>query len=276
VRFLAAVILGFALASPMLARESGFGEYRAVRESLSLMPARFQGEWLQKRGLDASRYTEYRRPETTGLRLVGKWGRGPSNEVTGRGNLVALTLGSEVALLDFAKPDSPVVLSEIQLNFIPRQTALHDSFLLTCGNGIEIWNIADSTHPVYRNVIPYGVGDFASLAELKLFQIEDRTREAEGAQSTDATGTFVTRLRSCAPNPFGGATAIDYELGHAGPVALSVHDVSGRLVRRLESSPRPAGRYIARWDGTDAAVVSFLLACTSYASLPAAKSRLDA
>jgi hypothetical protein len=81
--------------------------------------------------------------------------------VTGRGNLVALTLGSEVALLNFANPDSPVVLSEIQLNFIPRQTALHDSFLLTCGNGIGIWNIADSTHPVYRNVIPYGVGDFS-------------------------------------------------------------------------------------------------------------------
>jgi hypothetical protein len=138
-----------------------FEEHAVVQESLGRMPARFRAEWLQKRGLDAARYNEYRRPETTGLRLVGKWGRGPSNEVTGRGNLVALTLGSEVALLDFAKPDSPVVLSEIQLNFTPRQTALHDSFLLTCGNGIEIWNIADSTHPVYRNVIPYGVGDFA-------------------------------------------------------------------------------------------------------------------
>ena len=93
-------------------------------------------------------------------------------------------------------------------------------------------------------------GDFASLAELKLFQIEDRTREDEGAQSTDVTGMFVTRLRSCTPNPFAGVTAIDYELEHAGPVALSVHDVSGRLVRRLESGPRPAGRYVARWDGT--------------------------
>jgi hypothetical protein len=132
-----------------------------LHDSLSRMPAKFRAEWLLKRGLDASAYTEYHRPESTGLRLVGKYGRGPSNEVTGRGNLIALTLGSEVALLSFANHDSPVVLSEIQLSFIPRQTALHDSFLLTCGNGIEIWNIADSTHPVYRNVIPYGVGDFA-------------------------------------------------------------------------------------------------------------------
>ena len=146
-RILAVLLSGLVLAVPLVAREVGFGEYRAVQESLAKMPARFRAEWLLKRGLDASRYTEYRRPESTGLRLVGKYGRGPSNEVTGRGNLVALTLGSEVALLDFANPDSPVVLSEIQLNFIPRQTALHDSFLLTCGNGIEIWSIADSTHP---------------------------------------------------------------------------------------------------------------------------------
>ncbi len=94
-------------------------------------------------------------------------------------------------------------------------------------------------------------GDYVSLAELKLFQIEDRAREAEGAQSAGATDMYVTRLRSCTPNPFARTTAIHYELAHAGPVALSVHDVSGRLVRRLESSPRPAGRHVARWDGTD-------------------------
>jgi hypothetical protein len=146
-----------------------FEEHVAVQESLGRMPAKFQAEWLQKRGLDASRYTEYRRPDTTGLRLVGKYGRGPSNEVTGRGDLVALTLGSEVALLNVAKPDSPVVLSEIQLNFIPVQSALRDSFLLTGGNGIEVWNIADSTHPVFRNVIPYAVSNFAIFDTLLYF-----------------------------------------------------------------------------------------------------------
>jgi|GEM_PF-2125548 len=94
-------------------------------------------------------------------------------------------------------------------------------------------------------------GDYASLAELKLFQIEERTREDEGPQSTGTAGEFVTRLRTCTPNPFDRATSINYELGCSGPVALSVHDVSGRLVRRLESGTRPAGRHVARWDGTD-------------------------
>jgi hypothetical protein len=158
---LVAVLLGAALAAAAFGREPSSEGYRAVQESLAQMPAKFQAEWLQRRGLDASRYTEYHRLESTGLTLVGKWGRGISNEVTGRGNLVALTLGSEVALLNVANPDSPVVLSEIQLGFIPVQSALHDSFLLTGGNGIEIWNIADSTHPVFRDVIPYAVSDFA-------------------------------------------------------------------------------------------------------------------
>jgi hypothetical protein len=156
-----AALVVLCLAAAVVGRVPGFEGHGAVRESLATMPAKLRTEWLLKRGLDASRYTEYHRPETTGLRLVGKWGRGPSNEVTGRGNLVALTLGSEVALLSFANPDSPAVLSEIQLSFIPAQTALHDSFLLTGGNGVEVWNISDSTQPVFRNVIPYAVSDFA-------------------------------------------------------------------------------------------------------------------
>jgi len=94
-------------------------------------------------------------------------------------------------------------------------------------------------------------GDFVSLAELKLFQIEDRSREDEGVQGAATTGMFVTRLRSCSPNPFARTTSIDYELGRSGPVALTVHDVSGRLVRRLECGPRLAGRHVVRWDGAD-------------------------
>lgn len=94
------------LAAGALGSTLSFEGHAAVRESLARVPAKFRAEWLIKRGLDASRYAEYRRPETTGLRLVGKYGRGPSNEVTGRGNLVALTLGSEVALFCGTRGDT--------------------------------------------------------------------------------------------------------------------------------------------------------------------------
>jgi flagellar basal-body rod modification protein FlgD len=32
---------------------------------------------------------------------------------------------------------------------------------------------------------------------------------------------------------------------------MNVHDVSGRLVRRLDCGPRQRGIHAARWDGTD-------------------------
>ncbi len=36
------------------------------------------------------------------------------------------------------------------------------------------------------------------------------------------------------------------------PMASTVHDVTGRLIRHLEAGSRSAGRHATRWDGTDA------------------------
>ena len=93
-------------------------------------------------------------------------------------------------------------------------------------------------------------GGYVSLAKLKLFQIEEPRGEGGGAQSV-GSGTFVTLLRGCRPNPFVKGTMVNYELGQAGPVDLTVHDASGRLVRRLEGGPRQSGVRSVRWDGTD-------------------------
>jgi hypothetical protein len=94
--------------------------------------------------------------DSLGPHLVGKWGRGPSVEVTGRDTLVALTLGSEVALLSFANPAQPRVLSEIQLDFMPAQSGLADSLLIAGGKGMEIWNVADPSHPTRISRFPIG------------------------------------------------------------------------------------------------------------------------
>jgi len=79
-------------------------------------------------------------------------------------------------------------------------------------------------------------GDYVSLAGLKLFQIEPEPDGREGVQST--SGVLRTRLLNCAPSPFSRMAAVSYELGQAGSVELTVRDVSGRLVRRLESGYR--------------------------------------
>jgi len=94
-------------------------------------------------------------------------------------------------------------------------------------------------------------GGYVSLAGLKLFQIEEQPGDDGGVQSWGTGMTFVTRLRGCSPNPFARATSVNYELAQYGPVELTLHDVSGRLVRRLESGPRQRGFHVVRWDGTD-------------------------
>jgi hypothetical protein len=94
-------------------------------------------------------------------------------------------------------------------------------------------------------------GGYVSLARLKLFQIEELPGDDRGVQSWGTGMTYVTRLRGCAPNPFARGTSVNYELAQYGTVELTVHDVSGRLVRRLESGPRQSGFQTARWDGND-------------------------
>ena len=55
------------------------------------------------------------------------------------------------------------------------------------------------------------------------------------------------------PNPFSRTTAIRYDIPEALAVRLSVYDVSGRLVRELESGEvRQPGTYRVTWDGVDA------------------------
>jgi hypothetical protein len=56
---------------------------------------------------------------------------------------------------------------------------------------------------------------------------------------------------TAAPNPFGRATTISYQLGRCGSVALTVHDVAGKAVRRLAGGPQPAGLHSATWNGRD-------------------------
>jgi hypothetical protein len=60
------------------------------------------------------------------------------------------------------------------------------------------------------------------------------------------------RLSAPVPNPFRTGTALTYELDAAGPVTISVHDVSGRRVRALaESAWHEAGSHRSQWDGRD-------------------------
>jgi hypothetical protein len=143
-------------ATAVFGNRQSFLDHAAVREPLSRVPPWMRGEWLRHHGI-GSREPGF--PTTLsdsgGLKLVGKWGRGPASSVTGRDTLVVLTLGSEVALLSFAESDSPRVLSEIQFSSLTSHSFLKDSLLYTSSKAdFEVWNIADPTQPVKRGQFP--------------------------------------------------------------------------------------------------------------------------
>jgi hypothetical protein len=155
------VILGlFALLTSAAPAAPSLRDEMTVMDSLRSVPPKGRLEWMHERGIEMPGYAGTAMPDS-GLTLVGKWGRGPAAEVTGKDTFVVLTLGSEVALLSFANPDSPRVLSEIQFPSLVAQSCLRDSLLYTSSNAdLEIWNVADPTQPVRRGQVPGPVGDF--------------------------------------------------------------------------------------------------------------------
>ena len=71
-----------------------------------------------------------------------------------------------------------------------------------------------------------------------------------GVEGEAAIARFA--LGAPRPNPSRAATRFDFEVPWAARVWLTVHDVQGREVRRLEDAAFAPGRYSRSWDGADA------------------------
>jgi hypothetical protein len=249
-----AVLLLAALAATAFGRGLTFQEHAAMQDSLRNVPPKMRGEWLHERA--EGRRTEDRSQRTTadsgsGLRLVGKWGRGPAAAVTGKGTLVVLTLGSEVALLNFAKPDSPQVLSEIQFPSLTAQSYLEDSLLYASSNAdLEVWNVADPAQPVKRGVLPAPVGDFW-IRDTFLFYIRSDTFHVISI----ASPTNLYELGSCAES--GSATT------GSGNTVVVVQNGRFALVDVSDpASPHEVGSYPCGW--ALSATARGNLVCASY------------
>jgi len=99
-----------------------------------------------------------------------------------------------------------------------------------------------------------------SLDELKMALQADAQAAADMESGGDMTavlaetavpGSFA--LIGNYPNPFNVNTEIRLQLAKAGPVALNIYDVQGRLVRGLWSGLLAAGAHQLSWDGRDEA-----------------------
>ena len=93
-----------------------------------------------------------------------------------------------------------------------------------------------------------------SLDELKMALQADAQAAADmesGGDMTAVPGSFA--LIGNYPNPFNANTEIRLQLAKAGPVALNIYDVQGRLVRGMWSGLLAAGAHQLSWDGRDEA-----------------------
>ena len=83
-------------------------------------------------------------PESLNVRMVGKWGGGPSWGVTGKDTLVYLSRGSEVVVINFADTANPQILNHIQAKRLCGRPVLQDSLLYLATSGyIEVFNVSD-------------------------------------------------------------------------------------------------------------------------------------
>lgn len=72
-----------------------------------------------------------------------------------------------------------------------------------------------------------------------------------GVLAVEAAGAPAPELSEPRPSPFAGTTSLDYTLPRETGVEVTVHDVSGRLVRRLDGGLRAAGRHSVVWNARD-------------------------
>jgi hypothetical protein len=84
--------------------------------------------------------------------------------------------------------------------------------------------------------------------------VADGHEETVGASAARVTtgGRLTAVLYPAVPNPFGHATAVQFDVPDEGEaVRLGVYNVRGQEVRCLVDGPMPRGRHSVVWDGRD-------------------------
>ena len=96
-------------------------------------------------------------------------------------------------------------------------------------------------------------GDTTAAANpISLAMGQDRSLTATFVATLDANeaaGRSRSGITLVTPNPARGAVTVEYAVAREAHVRMSVHDVKGRLVRRLVDGSLAPGRYRATWEG---------------------------
>ena len=107
----------------------------------------------------------------------------------------------------------------------------------------------ETTNEVDRVFTTVGRHDFFCFIHEPLMEGSIIVTSATAGVGPSGQLTRPAFTRPPTPNPTRGALAFAIALPRSASVSLTVHDVAGRTVARLQNGPLPAGEYPFRWDG---------------------------
>jgi hypothetical protein len=117
---------------------------------------------------------------------------------------------------------------------------------LQSGSSVSHWDVSATPDLLMEPFISDGLsGD----VDLTRWLLED----VGWASSTGGGGhkPSVAQLGPSTPNPFGATTTISFEMRETASAELEIHDLAGRLVKRLPLGTLAAGPHTAVWNGQD-------------------------
>jgi hypothetical protein len=90
-----------------------------------------------------------------------------------------------------------------------------------------------------------GSGNWGGYSELSAFTVGDRPTSVKEPESDGYLAAWSY------PNPFRNYTDISYWLPAGSQVEITIIDLNGQVIRKLDSQYQSGGRQTVRWDGTD-------------------------
>jgi len=187
--------------------------------------------------------------------------------VSGAATLVGPTGFTSVTGLTFASQALPVLVSHFDATPTVRGIDLHWSIAADEKvNGFRLYRRSGDESPVdittqnglitaaARSFVDEHVREGESYEYVLAVITDDREWLSMPARARALSGAF--QLYQNTPNPFNPLTSIAFTLAERSAVALTIYDVHGAFVRRLEGGTLDAGRHAYVWDGKNAVGMS--------------------
>jgi hypothetical protein len=191
-------------------------------------------------------------------------------DVAATGNVEGVTLHGQylymtspyhgLDIVDLEQPGTPVIGHFPGWLF--RHVTIHDGIAYVSSEraGVYVLDVTDPTQPQMLGVKRGGSmmtmvrGDHLIVSGSGYMRgIEVLPLQCKGASAVDDEPPAAPHLELAAyPNPFNPQTNFSFSLREAGTVEMTIHDLNGRLVRRLLSGRvYSAGNHTISWNGRD-------------------------